>query len=81
MTDHDAKRVTDGRAVAEGTLAFVGRAEAARVALVDGAPGLVVAPRGRLRLAVKLVVNDGLITDIDVLADPERLARLDVAVL
>jgi hypothetical protein len=67
--------------VAAGTLAFVGRARAARVALVDGAPSLVVAPLGHLQLAVKLVINDGLITDIDVIADPERLAGLDVAVL
>jgi RNA polymerase sigma-70 factor, ECF subfamily len=43
-------------------------------------PGLVVAPLGHLHLAVKLVINDGLITDIDVIADPERLVRLAVAV-
>src|SRR5919197_452379 len=62
---------TEAGAVAAGTLAFVGRAQAARIALVDGAPGFVVAPLGRLRLAVKLSIADCLITDIQVIAAPE----------
>jgi hypothetical protein len=47
---------------------------------VDGAPGLVVAPRGRLRVALRLTIEDDKIVEIDVIAEPERLRRLDLAV-
>jgi RNA polymerase sigma-70 factor (ECF subfamily) len=36
------------RAVAEGTVAFALRARLASAAMVDGVPGLILAPRGRL---------------------------------
>ena len=60
---------------------FSGRARAARPALVDGAPGAVWAPGGQPRVAFGFTVTDGRIVRIDLLADPERLARLDLAVL
>ena len=59
---------------------FSGRALAARTALVNGAVGIVVAPRGRLRLAMTVTVTGGKITAIDVIADPDRLRHLDLAV-
>jgi hypothetical protein len=38
-------------------------------------------PRGRLVLALGLTVEDDKITLIDVIADPERLHELDLAIL
>jgi RNA polymerase sigma factor (sigma-70 family) len=66
-----------GVAAVAGT--FSGRARAARPALVDGAPGAVWAPGGRPRVAFGFTVTSGRIVRIDLLADPERLARLQLA--
>jgi RNA polymerase sigma-70 factor (ECF subfamily) len=60
---------------------FLGRAGGARAALIDGAVGAVVAPAGRLFLALGFTIEDGRITAIEAIADPERLRRLDLAVL
>ncbi len=49
-------------------------------ALVNGAAGALVAPRGRLFSVMAFTVTDGRIARIDALADPERLARLDLVV-
>jgi RNA polymerase sigma-70 factor (ECF subfamily) len=72
--------VAGGRAVAEGALAAMGRARFTGLALLDGAMGLVMAPAGRLRLVLSFEVTDGLITGIEVVAAPERLAALEVGV-
>jgi RNA polymerase sigma-70 factor, ECF subfamily len=40
-----------------------------------------LAPRGRLSITLSLTFVNGKITEIDVVADPERLAELDLAVL
>jgi RNA polymerase sigma factor (sigma-70 family) len=50
-----------------------------RPALVNGAAGAVVAPRGRVFSVMAFTVTSGKITRIDALVDPERLAQLDVA--
>jgi RNA polymerase sigma factor (sigma-70 family) len=50
-------------------------------ALVDGAVGVVWAPKGRLLRALRFRIIDGRIAGIDVVADPERLYQLDLAVL
>jgi RNA polymerase sigma factor (sigma-70 family) len=50
-----------------------------RPALVNGAAGAVVAPHGRLFSVMAFTVTNGKITQIDALADPERLAELDQA--
>jgi RNA polymerase sigma-70 factor (ECF subfamily) len=60
---------------------FSGRAQGARPALVNGAVGIVVARRGRLFLVLNLTVTHGKIVEINVVADPERLRQLDLAVL
>src|SRR5215211_7267930 len=66
-----------GAAAVAGT--FSGRAQTARPALVDGAPGAVWAPGGRPRVAFGFTVADGRILVIDLLADPERLALVEPA--
>jgi RNA polymerase sigma factor (sigma-70 family) len=60
---------------------FKGRARAARPALVNGEVGVVVAPRGRLLLVLGFTISGRKIVEIDVVADPERLRKLDLAVL
>jgi len=61
--------------------AFKGKARAAQSALVNGAVGYIVAPRGELRLVVNVTVANGKITAIEATGDPARLAEFDLAVL
>lgn len=49
-------------------------------ALVNGAAGAVVAPRGRLFSVMAFAISDEKITRIDALADPERLKELRLAI-
>ena len=67
--------------VARGALGAARGARFARLALVNGRPGLIVAPRGRLRLALAFEVANGRVVAIDVIGDPARLRQLDLAVL
>ncbi|ROT29350.1 sigma-70 family RNA polymerase sigma factor [Micromonospora sp. HM5-17] len=67
--------------VAAETVANVTRARFARPALVDGVVGAVVAPRGRLRLVLRITTDGDRVTAFDVVADPARLRALDLAVL
>ncbi len=69
------------QAVAKETRVFSRPARFARPALVDGAVGIVVAPRGKLRLAIGLTIKDDKIAEIDVIADPPRLRQLHLAIL
>jgi RNA polymerase sigma-70 factor (ECF subfamily) len=52
-----------------------------QLALVDGAVGLVVAPRGRLSRVVTFTSANGRVTRVEVIADPARFRELDIAVL
>ncbi|MFL5590068.1 MAG: sigma-70 family RNA polymerase sigma factor [Ktedonobacteraceae bacterium] len=60
---------------------FSGRAREAQPALVNGAVGLVWAPGGRPRVVFGFTITRGKIIAIELVADPERLRQLDVAVL
>lgn len=71
--------VRGARAVADETRVFAHQARSAEVALVDGTPGIVVAPRGRLLAALRLTIEHGRIIEIDVIADPTRLGQLPLA--
>jgi RNA polymerase sigma-70 factor (ECF subfamily) len=66
---------------AVATLALKGRARAAQPALVNGAVGVIVAPRGRLMMVLDFTIVDGRIVAIDAIADPERVQELDLAML
>jgi RNA polymerase sigma-70 factor (ECF subfamily) len=57
------------------------RARSAAPALVNRTVGLVVAPRGRLLIALTLTVEGERITAYEVIADPVRLRGLELAVL
>jgi RNA polymerase sigma-70 factor (ECF subfamily) len=69
-------------AVSRGALAASARSGQSRLALVDGSVGIVFAPAGRLRVVLALTVSPARrITAIEVIADPDRLRRLRLAVL
>jgi len=80
-----ASRKVDGAAaVADQALTFSrlgGPDLLARPALVNGAVGRVVFRDGRLFAVMGFTVAGGKIVEIDILADPERLRRLDLSVL
>ncbi|SEF52101.1 RNA polymerase, sigma subunit, ECF family [Actinacidiphila yanglinensis] len=76
-----AAELRGARAVAEGTVLLASRARTAELALVDGRVGLLVAPRGRLLVALTFTVEDGRITAYEAIADPARLERVSVALL
>lgn len=54
---------------------FAGRAQAARPALVDGAPGAAWVHAGQTQVAFGFTVVDGRITEIELLADPDALSE------
>src|SRR4051794_17803811 len=60
---------------------FSGRARAARAALVDGVPGAVWAVGGRPTVVFAFAIEDGRVSAIELLADPDRLAAFDVQFL
>jgi ketosteroid isomerase-like protein len=74
-----ATREVRGAPAVAGT--FSGRARFATAALVDGAAGAVWAPGGRPRVVFGFTITDGRIVEIELLADPERLAGLDLVPL
>ncbi|MFF4750270.1 sigma-70 family RNA polymerase sigma factor [Streptomyces sp. NPDC002514] len=67
--------------VARGAMAAVARARFTGLALLDGAVGLVMAPFGRPRLVLAFTFEAGRITAIEVIAEPERLGRIEIGVL
>jgi len=73
-----SREVRGATAVAE---TFSGRARFAQPALVDGAVGAVWAPGGRPRIVFGFTITSGKIVEIDLVADPERLRQLDLAIL
>ncbi|HSL33659.1 MAG TPA: hypothetical protein VK871_08415, partial [Candidatus Limnocylindrales bacterium] len=90
LLDPDVVLRADGAAVRAGANAevrgaadvattFAGRARFAEPALVDGRAGAVWAPGGRPRVVFDFTITNGLIVRIDLIADPERLADLDLA--
>ncbi len=69
-------------AVSRGAVASSARAEHSQLALIDGSVGIVYAPGGRLQLVLAFTLSRaGKISDIDVIADPDRLEQLELAVL
>ena len=76
-----SREVRGARAAAEQTLTFSRLFPFVRPVLVNGAAGVVVAPRGLPFAVMGFTVGRGKIVEIDVLADPARLRRLDLAIL
>ncbi len=73
-----AELISGARAVAER---FSGHARAARPALVDGVPGLVWTAGGEPKVVFAFALDDdGRVTAIDLLADPQTLGSLDLRI-
>jgi RNA polymerase sigma factor (sigma-70 family) len=67
--------------VAARALTYARLSPYVRPALVNGAAGVVVAPRGRPFSVMGFTVTGGRIVAIDAIADPARLRELDLAAL
>ena len=77
-----AMRLQGVELVSRGAVASSVRAADSQLALVNGDVGVVFAPAGRLRIVLAFTVSPARrITAIDVIADPDRLRRLRLAVL
>ena len=73
--------IRGAREVAARALTFARLSPFVRPALVNGAAGVVVAPRGKPFSVMGFTVAGGKIVEIDAITDPERLRALDLAVL
>jgi RNA polymerase sigma-70 factor (ECF subfamily) len=71
--------VEGAEAVASRAMTYAGLEPWVRPALVNGVAGVVVAPPGGLFSVLAFTVRGGRVAAIDALADPERLAGLDLA--
>jgi RNA polymerase sigma-70 factor (ECF subfamily) len=69
------------RAVSEQALLSGRLSPFVRPALINGAAGVVVEANGRPLFVMAFTVTGGKIVAIDVLADPDRLGRIDLGVL
>lgn len=72
------RTVRGAQAVAEQASSFRHPGRSSRRVLVDGVPGAVTVEAGRPVAVLGFVVWHDLIVGIDILADPERLGRLDL---
>ena len=85
----DGAAATSGRPVevhgartwATGAVAFVRMAQVMELALVNGGVGLVLAPGGRLSRVVNVTISNDRVTQIDIVADPDRLQAIEIAAL
>lgn len=65
--------IRGAREVAEETRQFTQRARVGVVVLVDGVPGIAMAPGGRLQGLLRIGIGQGRIHTIDIIGDAERL--------
>jgi RNA polymerase sigma factor (sigma-70 family) len=65
-------------AVAKG---FAGRAQGARLVLINGSVGAVVAPRGKMLFVLEIIIEEGKITEIEMIAEKSRIHQLNIAEL
>lgn len=77
---HQSVVIRSAQAVADQAMSYGRLSPFALPALVNGAAGVVVAAGGQALSVMALTVTDGKIVAIDVLADPERLRALDLAI-
>lgn len=74
-----SKIVRGAREVAEQAVLFSARAPYSEPAVVNGAAGLVVERNGRLLTVMGFTVVEDRIVAMDILADTERLERLEIS--
>jgi RNA polymerase sigma factor (sigma-70 family) len=85
----DAAAVPSGRpselrgaaAVANGARLSADRSRNSVLVLVDGVPGIVYAPGGQVEIVLAFSYRDDRISGVEVIAAPDRLAAIELAVL
>lgn len=75
------REVRGARSWASQAIAAARGARAARPALIDGSVGLIVAPAGRLHLALRFTFVNDKIAAFEVIGDRERLRLLNLGLL
>lgn len=80
-TPEGVKEFRGAKNWAKGAVAFAQFVRFMQSALVDGLPGIIVAPKGKLTRAVCLVTANGRIARAEVVASPEHLRSLKVSIL
>jgi RNA polymerase sigma-70 factor (ECF subfamily) len=75
------REIRGARNWAKGAISFSRGARFAEPMLVDGAVGLIFAPRGRLSRVLQFTFEQGKIAEVDIVGDPTRLREFDLAVL
>ena len=73
-----SRLVTGASEVAAQAHRFAHLAQFAHPVLVNGTPGFLVAPNGQPLALIGIAIRDDKITEIDILADPDRLSQLDL---
>jgi RNA polymerase sigma-70 factor (ECF subfamily) len=76
-----SREVRGAEAVARAALIFSRLDLYVQQALINGVPGTVNTRDGQPFSVAAFTIRGGKITEIDILADPERLRRLDLTVL
>jgi RNA polymerase sigma-70 factor (ECF subfamily) len=77
----NVREVRGARTWASGAVAFGPMTQHMAAALIDGAVGLVTAPKGRLLRALRFTFDGGRITSAEVISDRAQLDALDIAAL
>jgi RNA polymerase sigma-70 factor, ECF subfamily len=75
------RELRGAEAVLERARDFSRAARFCRLVLLNGTPGLVMAPHGRLLRALLFTFAGDKVTSIEVVAEPAHLRRLDVSIL
>ncbi|MBJ3783103.1 sigma-70 family RNA polymerase sigma factor [Devosia sediminis] len=60
---------------------FSGRARTAELAMVDGDPGIIIAPTGTVALALRVTFSGDRIAAIEAIADPQFIAEMTIRAL
>lgn len=76
-----AREIRGARNWAQGAIAFSQATRFAEPALINGNPGAVFAPRGKLSRVLSFTIAERKIVQVDIIGDPARLRDLDLAIL
>jgi RNA polymerase sigma-70 factor (ECF subfamily) len=76
-----AREIHGARTWATGAVAFAHMAQSVQLMVVDGAVALVWAPGGRLARVLRPTIANGKIVEVEIMADPARLGKLELGPL
>lgn len=76
-----AREIRGAEVWAQQAILYSRGARHIQAAMVDGSIGLILAPGGRLLRALRLKIENGKISEVEVIGEKERLAQIELAVL